>query len=52
MTEKRKVVIEIFEAILEEQNGFTKKEIKEGNLGEDCEGCILWDKIESIIEKL
>ena len=41
----RKATLKIFSIILEEQNGYTKEDIKERKLDEDCEGSEIWDGI-------
>lgn len=45
----RKKTIEIFRIILEEQNGYSKEEIVENNLAEECEGTEIWERIYDVI---
>lgn len=42
--------LEIIEIILEEVNGYTKEEIKNNNLAEDCEGSALFTKIQESLQ--
>ena len=48
---KREKLIKIMEVILEHSNGYSKKEIKEKNMGEECEGHELWVEIEEVLSK-
>ena len=45
----RKTTIKIFEAILEEHNGYTPEEIKKDKLAEECEGHSLWTRIYDVV---
>ena len=47
----RKKTLEIFRVILEEQNGYSKEEIVEKKLAEDCEGMEIWDRIYDIVSE-
>ena len=47
----RKLTIKIFEVILEEHNGYTKQEIKDGNLGEECETDSSFIRIQELIKE-
>ena len=43
---EREKLIKVFEILLEEQNGFSKKEAKE--LASDNEGSELWERLKKI----
>ena len=45
----RKLTLNIIEIILEEQNGYTKEEIKQDKLAEDCEGSAMFTRIEELL---
>ena len=45
----REITVKIFAIILEEQNGYTKEEIKSGKLDEECIGCDFSNRIEKLI---
>ncbi len=47
----RLVTIKIFRIILEDFNGYTKEEILEKEMAEECEGSEYWGRIEEIIMK-
>ena len=44
------ITIKIFKVILEEINGFSKEEIKERQLAEDCEYSTEFERIHKIIK--
>lgn len=46
-----KTTVKIMEAILIEQNGYSKEEIKNGNLAEECFGSPLFESVYDIIYK-
>lgn len=50
--EARQVTLAIFRVILEEQNGYTKEQIKADKLDEKCVGDEVFTRIEDIIKKI
>lgn len=44
------ITLEIMRIILEEQNGYTRKEILADNLDKDCEGHPMFSRIEKLIK--
>jgi hypothetical protein len=47
----RQATIDVFKSVLHHINGYSKKNIEENKLAEDCEGDELWDEIYEAIKK-
>lgn len=46
----REITLKIFKIILEESNGYSPEEIKEGQLAEDCEYSKYFERIQKLIK--
>lgn len=47
----RETTLEIIRVILEEQNGYSRQQIEQEELAEDCEHSELWDRIYKTVFK-
>lgn len=47
----RETTLEIIRVILEEQNGYSRQQIEQEELAEDCEYSQLWDRIYKTVFK-